>query len=278
MNHGRSWRCAAGGRTGARHARRTPRHEAHRHDPRPEPHPPHTGTRCEGFREDPSAAVIARLTELGGRLGGQPRPEFRARLRESLLGAHEEARRAAAERRGTPSGAGPRPAATAARPAPEPPPIRAPLSVRLRPAVLALALLAAALGTSLAAHRAVPGDPLYPLKRASESALIHLSVDDAARAELELGTALNRAAEAAELAADPARERLLEETIDDMTASTRSAISRLAHPAGAPGYGKLQHFATKQRNVVEPLIPALNGSSRRKASDYLHLIRGFEGP
>jgi hypothetical protein len=265
MKHRRSWRCVSRGRAGARHARRT---------------------RC---REDPelprdTSGVIARLAELGDRLGGQPRPEFRARLRETLLSAHEEARRAAAERLGA-HDAAPATSGVPAGAGPEPPP-RAPLLVRLRPVALALALVLVAAGTGYGAHHAVPGDLLYPLKRASESALITMSIDETARAERELDTAHSRATEAAALARAPARERrerLLEATIDEMTASTRSALTRLSRVKRRDGQrsgsnGKLRRFAKEQRNVVEPLIPALNGSSKEKANAYLHLLRGFETP
>lgn len=264
MKHRRSWRCVSRGRAGARHARRTP---------------------CREDAELPhdASGVIARLAELGDRLGGQPRPEFRARLRETLLSAHEEARRSAAECRAV-HNAPSADVATAPRAVPEPPP-RAPLVVRLRPVALALALFLIALATGYGAHHAVPGDLLYPLKRASESALIGLSIDETARAERELSTAHSRATEAAALAADPRRrkrEKLLEKTIDEMTSSTRSAITRLSRVKRRDGQGgsngKLRRFAAKQRNVVEPLIPALNGSSKKKANAYLHLLRGFENP
>ena len=77
------------------------------------------------------------------------------------------------------------------------------------------------------------------------------------------------------LAADPAREKLLEKTIDDMASTTRSAIRTLTRAKGdAATDAKLRRFAAEQRNVVEPLIPALNGSSQEKASAYLHLIDG----
>ena len=293
MDDRRSRRHAPGGCAGARHARRTgrpddpaePRHGApldpardHPRDRAGEPacerghgrrhRPRRTAPRHRPGRDRPprdAEEVIARLAELRDALDARPSPEFRTRLRETLLSAHEELRRSA------PAG---RPAAAAA-PAP-PRPRRA---VRLRPAGLALALLAVLLGMSQGVRHAVPGDAFYPIKRASESALIRLSVDETARAERELDTAHNRATEVAVLAADPAREKLLEKTIDDMASTTRSAIRTLTRAKGnARDHGKLRRFAAEQRNVVEPLIPALNGSSKEKASAYLHFIAGFEDP
>lgn len=297
MDDRRSRRCASGGCAGARHARRTGRHDdpaelrhGAPHEPPRDRHrdaahdrghdrlhrPRRTAARRRSARErmpEEAEEVIARLAELRDALGG-PRPEFRARLRETLLSAHEELRRSAPEGSGGP--AADRAAAALAVP---PPAFRPSLRVRLRSAALALALLAALLGMSWGVQHAVPGDTLYPIKRATESALIRLSVDETARAERELDTAHNRATEVAVLAADPAREKLLEKTIDDMASTTRSAIRTLTRAkGGARDHGKLRRFAAEQRNVVEPLIPALNGSSKEKASAYLHLIEGFEDP
>lgn len=297
MDDRRSRRCASGGCAGARHARRTGRHDdpaelrhGAPHEPPRDRHrdaahdrghdrlhrPRRTAARRRSARErmpEEAEEVIARLAELRDALGG-PRPEFRARLRETLLSAHEELRRSAPEGSGGP--AADRAAAALAVP---PPAFRPSLRVRLRSAALALALLAALLGMSWGVQHAVPGDTLYPIKRATESALIRLSVDETARAERELDTAHNRATEVAVLAADPAREKLLEKTIDDMASTTRSAIRTLTRAKGnARDHGKLRRFAAEQRNVVEPLIPALNGSSKEKASAYLHLIAGFEDP
>lgn len=225
----------------------------------------------EAGRDDPAARIIARLADIGSRLGAQPRQEFRTRLRETLLSAHESARHTPrhASRRGRQGG----------QPVPPPPPIRTSLLVRLRPAVLVAGLAAVMLLASWGTQRAVPGDLLYPLKRGAESALVSLSMNETARAERELVTARNRAAEAAALAEDPQAKELLEETIDDMASSTRSALSTLTRvkPRNTSNNGKLRRFAKEQRNMVEPLLPSLKGSSKAKANAYLHLIEGFEG-
>ncbi len=273
MDDRRPSRCGLRGRGSARHARRDASHDPAHHDPAlhdPAFHDPVAGLPGVS-RDDPAARIIARLADIGSRLGAQPRQEFRTRLRESLLSAHESGRQAPG--RHTPG--------RHARPAvPPPPPIRASLLVRLRPAVLVLALVAVMLLTSWGTHRAVPGDMLYPLKRGAESALVGLTMDETSRAERELVTARNRAAEAAALAEDPKAKKLLEATIDDMASSTRSALSTLTRvkPRNTGNNRKIRRFATEQRNVVEPILPSLKGSSKEKASAYLHLIQGFEGP
>ncbi|MEV5412430.1 DUF5667 domain-containing protein [Thermopolyspora sp. NPDC052614] len=298
MDDRRPSRCGLGGRGSARHARRDASHDPDLQDPAfkdptfrdptfkdlafKDPaasaahetaasavHDPAAGL-PGASRDDPAARIIARLADIGSRLGAQPRQEFRARLRESLLSAHESGRQAA--------GRHARPAARAA--VPPPPPIRTSLLVRLRPAVLVLTLVAVTLLTSWGTHRAVPGDMLYPLKRGAESALVKLSIDATSRAERELATARNRAAEAAKLAEDPKAKKLLDATIDDMASSTRSALSTLTRvkPRNTGNSRKIRRFATEQRNVVEPILPSLKGSSREKANAYLHLIQRYEAP
>ncbi len=249
MDDRRPSRCGLRGRGSARHARRDASHDPALHDPAL--HDPVAGL-PGAPRDDPAARIIARLADIGSRLGAQPRQEFRTRLRESLLSAHESGRPATGRH---------------ARPAvPPPPPIRASLLVRLRPAVLVLALVAVMLLTSWGTHRAVPGDMLYPLKRGAESALVGLTMDETSRAERELVTARNRAAEAAALAEDPKAKKLLEATIDDMASSTRSALSTLTRvkPRNTGDNGKIRRFATEQRNVVEPILPSLKGSSKER--------------
>jgi hypothetical protein len=206
---------------------------------------------------------------IGNRLGGHPGQEFSGRLRDNLLIAYQGER------------AAPKHAAPSQQVAVEaPPPIRIPLLVRLRPAGLVVVMALTMFSASWGIYRSVPGDTLYPLKRASESALLHLSVDDAARARRELGTARTRASEAAALAGvpGPQRDELLRETLDDMDSTTRSAITTLnrVKRREKPSSGVLKRFAKEQRNVVEPLLPNLDGDSREKANAYLHLIKGFE--
>ena len=224
--------------------------------------------------------LLARLALIGDRLGGHPAPEFRSRLRDDLLNA-QRPEPADDTGRSTEKGI--------AKPAPRhvprhavrrlsPRPVRIPLSVRLCGLVVAMALVMS--GASWGAYRSMPGDVLYPIKRASESALLKLSLNDVTRARRELVTARTRASEAAALADTPGpeRDKLLRETIDDMDSTTRSAIrtlSRVKRPDKPPAKA-LKRFAKQQRDMVEPLLPNLSNDSRQKADAYLHLIEGFE--
>src|SRR5690349_6780647 len=102
--------------------------------------------------------VIEHLSELRGLPGG-PDPAFRERLREDLVSG-----RLLME---TPEEHAPRHARTPVRG-------RRPLLSQLATFGLAAAMMVSAFAT----YRSVPGDTLYPLKRAAESTLVHLSADD----------------------------------------------------------------------------------------------------
>lgn len=218
-------------------------------------------------RSDTHDQVVERLRRLGDRLGGGPRPEFRERLREDLLAAYA-ARHVPVHVLAAPSEE-PEPEAAA-------PPPRRSLLVRLRPVALLLTVVVGVFLTSFHTSKAMPGDLLYPLKRAAESALLSLSTDDMDRFQRELAAARARAAEAKALvdAAVPENRDLIEKTIEDMDATTRSAFSTLARvkrPNPQSGR-KLKQFAKEQRNLVEPLLPELDGDDKKKVSRYLELI------
>ncbi|MEU5859662.1 DUF5667 domain-containing protein [Nonomuraea sp. NPDC047529] len=203
--------------------------------------------------------VIERLTELRGpSVGGGPEPAFRERLREDLvsgrllLSAPDEER----------------------APAPAGPPVRRrrPLLSQLATFGLAGVMVIAAFTT----YQAVPGDTLYPLKRAAESTFVHLSTDDAERGARELASAETRAKEVASLLGSSTDSPLVGETLKDMEDSTRSGISRLARTQ--PRSSKIKKFAQKQRDVVEPMLDQLNEAQKGQAAGYLDYIEGLVAP
>ncbi|RCG30365.1 hypothetical protein DQ384_16710 [Sphaerisporangium album] len=204
-------------------------------------------------RRDPQPHFIARLNEIGSESGTGPRPDFRARLREEVLAAYR-ARSA---------------------PAPETPPRRPSLLRRVRPAAMIVAMVGVMFFTGVRTYDAVPGDHLYPIKRAAEATLLSLTTDDTERARRELNAAHSRATEAAALLGypDSAREKLIGRTLDEMSRTTRSALTELGH---VKRRGKqtpaLKRFTEQQRDVVEPMIPQLGEGDRMKASAYLDMI------
>ncbi|MFI7462953.1 DUF5667 domain-containing protein [Nonomuraea sp. NPDC049646] len=201
--------------------------------------------------------VIERLTELHGpSLGGGPEPAFRERLREDLVSGRllltapdeERAPVASVRRRRRP----------------------------LLSQVATLGLAGAMMVASFATYQAVPGDTLYPLKRAAESTLVHLSTDDAQRGERELASAETRAKEVASLLGSSTDSPLVGQTLKDMEDSTRSGISRLTRTQ--PRSSKIKKFAQKQRETVEPMLDHLNEAQKGQAAGYLDYIEGLVAP
>ncbi|MEU8266530.1 DUF5667 domain-containing protein [Sphaerisporangium sp. NPDC049002] len=206
-------------------------------------------------RREPQAHFVSRLNEIGAEPGHGPRPDFRARLRGELLAAQATGPEIAPETAGHRR--------------------RTPLLVRLRPGALIVTVTGLMLFTGLETYAAVPGDRLYPIKRAAEATLLSLTTNDVERAQRELSAAHSRATEAAALLGypDSRRTELIGPTLDEMTSTTRSALSALGH-VKRPGRHTptLRRFTEEQRDVVEPMIPQLGGDDRMKASAYLDMI------
>jgi hypothetical protein len=144
-----------------------------------------------------------------------------------------------------------------------------------------LSLAAAMMLSAFATYRAVPGDPLYPLKRAAESTLVRLSDDDVERAERELESAKARAEEMAELLgssreSSPGKDALVGKALKDMEESTRSGITRLERVR--PRSPKIRSFARDQRDMVEPLLERMAGDDQDQATGYLDYIEGLVAP
>ncbi|MEZ7129470.1 DUF5667 domain-containing protein [Nonomuraea sp. AD125B] len=220
--------------------------------------------------------VLEHLTELRSLpIGGAPEPAFRARLRAELLSRH------LAEQSPHPF---PPVAATDLSPLPSSPgrharPRASRRRARRRPMLSHLASFGLAAGmmvSAFATYQSVPGDSLYPLKRAAESTLVRLSADDAERGERELDSAKTRAKEVASLLGSADDGPLVSETLKDMEDSTRSGISRLER--AEPRSPKIKKFARDQKEMVSPMLPQLNGDQQAQAEGYLHYIEGLVAP
>ncbi|MFI6792340.1 DUF5667 domain-containing protein [Nonomuraea sp. NPDC050383] len=213
--------------------------------------------------------VVGHLTELRElQLGGGPSDAFRHRLRDELLAA-----RASTPATGGPAGASSPRHAQGSRSG------SARRRGRARPWLSQLATLSLAAGLMLSAfstYRSVPGDTLYPLKRAAESTLVRLSGDDVERAERELDSAKARAEEVSELLGSSADDALVTRTLRDMEESTRSGISRLERVR--PRSPKIRTFAEDQRDMVEPMLERMADDDHDKATGYLDYIEGLVAP
>ncbi|MEW9554786.1 DUF5667 domain-containing protein [Nonomuraea sp. NPDC050783] len=249
-------------------------------------------------------------------IGGAPEPAFRERLRAELISGHlgeghlgeghlseghlseghlgeqasrtERAARTPRVERGlrTGLGVGPTGPHTERRHRAERVPGRhaRPLGrgrarARRRPLLSHLAsfgLAAAMMISTFATYQSVPGDSLYPLKRAAESTLVRLSTDDAERGERELDSAKTRAKEVASLLGSSEDGPLVSRTLKEMEESTRSGISRLERTQ--PRSPKIKKFARDQREMIGPMLPQLNGDQQAQAEGYLDYIEGLAAP
>ena len=225
--------------------------------------------------------VLGHLTELRSLpLGGGPAAAFRERLRAELLSAHPTllSAHSAADpvrrsRRSLPRHG----RRHTHRPA-------GGLGHLRRPArrlswlsqVATFGLAAAMMLSAFATYQALPGDTLYPLKRAAESTLVRLSSDDVERAERELISARTRASEVAQLLGSSGRGPLVTKTLTEMEQSTRSGISRLER--AEPRSPKIKRFARDQKNMVEPMLERMDGDQQDKTTGYLDYIDGLAAP
>jgi hypothetical protein len=200
------------------------------------------------------AAGDARLLELVGALRAvpevAPRADFVADLRDRLVAE----------------------AATALTPAPGGEldrlrlPVRQPRRERrLAAAVGGLAIVGATAGVAVASQSALPGDSLYPIKRAIESAHADLSVGDGSKGATILSSASDRLHEVRELTqqggpVDDARVADTLETFSDQaTEASDLLLADYAHTGHTSSIVRLHDFASSsldQLAALEPQVPA----------------------
>ena len=156
--------------------------------------------------------VVGALRELGA--AGAPDLETRQRIRAEIAGRLETA------------------AAT---------PVRRwrPRTADLVAAALFLFLLLSGL-TLVLSRNALPGDPLYTVKRAGETASLSLTFGDQAKAQKHLEFATNRVTELGELAAEGASEADYRTAYDDFARDLRAGVTQLTAVATSDGGGAQQ--------------------------------------
>lgn len=143
------------------------------------------------------------------------RPEFVAELRERLL---DEARTAARTGKG---------ADAAARLTVTLSPGARRRERRLAAAVAGLAIVGATTGMSVAAQNALPGDPLYPLKRAIENAQTGVQVNDDDKGRALLDNASGRLDEVDQLSREGDDAKRISDTLQSFTDQTSEASDLL---------------------------------------------------
>lgn len=193
-------------------------------------------------------------------------PDFRASLRERLMADAALHGIGDARHDAEADPTGPRPTHHAA------PPNRRP---KLRLVVVG-GVVAGAMGISgvaAASTSAVPGDPLYDVKRSTERAQIALAGSDLNSGELYLQFARTRSAEATAVKGDP---HSLDGVLDDMDRQTRLGTKLLDSTAvsrrDAASLDAVTSFASSQRPDVVSLLSGLTGDSRTRAIKSLALV------
>ncbi|GLY41060.1 hypothetical protein Amsp01_070830 [Amycolatopsis sp. NBRC 101858] len=154
-------------------------------------------------------ALVGALRELGA--AGAPDLETRQRIRAEIAGRLETA--AATPRRRW-----------------------RPRTADLVAAALFLVLVLSGL-TLVLSRNALPGDPLYGVKRAGESTALGLTFGDRAKARKHLEFATNRVTELGELAAQGASEADYRTAYDDFAADLRAGVAQMATAATSDGSG-----------------------------------------
>lgn len=109
------------------------------------------------------------------------------------------------------------------------------------------AIVAATGSMAMASQSALPGDVLYPVKRAIENAQTNLQSDDAAKARTLLAHAENRLAEAEQLTAEGADAKTVASTLQDFTDQSNQAaelaLDEYASTGDQDAIGDLRTFA-----------------------------------
>ena len=136
---------------------------------------------------------------------------------------------------------------------------------RIAAAVGGLALVGATTSVAMAAQSALPGDALYPVKRAIESVQTGLSVDEGQKGSTMLGNAGDRLAEVEELSqsGDPQDSVVIADTLNDFTDQTVQAsdllISDYEQTGDQADIDQLRDFTSRsldQLTALESTVPA----------------------
>ncbi len=139
---------------------------------------------------------------------------------------------------------------------------------RIATALGGFAVVAASGSMAVAAQGALPGDVLYPMKRAIENAQTNLQTDDAERAETLLAHAEQRLAEVEELSArgDESDADEIAATLQDFTEQTSQATELLLDTYAETGenepLAELRDFAADSMSDLNALGDAVPAGAR----------------
>jgi hypothetical protein len=137
---------------------------------------------------------------------------------------------------------------------------------RLAALVGGFAVVSASGSMAMAAQDALPGDVLYPVKRAIENAQTNLQRDGASKADTLIAHAEARLDEVQELAAGDGDADMIASTLQDFTDQTTQASEFALDDYAATGktepIAELRAFASDSMDVLGALGPILPDSTR----------------
>jgi len=119
------------------------------------------------------------------------------------------------------------------------------------------AIVAASGSMAMASQAALPGDVLYPVKRAIENAQTNLQSDDAAKAQTLIAHAQRRLQEAEQLTAEGADASTVASSLQDFTEQSNQATALALDGYAATGdeeaLGDLRSFTAESMNELDAL-------------------------
>lgn len=145
-----------------------------------------------------------------------------------------------------------------------------------------IAIVGVTTGVAVASQGALPGDSLYPIKRAIESAHTGLSVGEGSKGTTMLSNASDRLREVDALAHqdDLADELRVADTLntftDQATQATDLLLADYAHTGNASSIAKLRDFASASLDQLEALEPLVPASARDELIRAARVLEGID--
>jgi hypothetical protein len=214
----------------------------------------------------PGALIDARFVEVVAALRSvespAPRPDFAADLRERLMAAADTDLVRTERNLTVPTSLAP----TQRR-----------HHRRVAVAASALVVVGATASMSMAAQHALPGDTLYPIKRALENAQTGLASGDAKTQEM-LSNASSRLNEATALAHrdSPETDTAIVGTLDDFTAQAQAAADQALASHDPAQITQLRDFAAQSMQALELLDSVVSPDAHKAVASAAQLLTALD--
>jgi hypothetical protein len=148
--------------------------------------------------------------------------------------------------------------------------------IRLVAGTAALVLLGGGIGSAAVAQQAMPGDPLYGVKRGIENVSTNVGVGDDSRGRRELQHATTRLREVQALASEGAGVGTVNATLADFAVQSRRGVTLLIasyrKDADAASITTVTSFLTAAGQSIRELAPLLAPDSLKAAVEALATI------